>query len=62
MGVAARERVTKFKASSVVPQIEQVYQQLLHTKVLSIPSSSLGNTGTNLSSSVGSEVLGSRSN
>ncbi|GAC1361936.1 MAG: hypothetical protein NVS2B12_04490 [Ktedonobacteraceae bacterium] len=31
MGEAARQRVAKFKAGTVIPQIEQVYQQLLQT-------------------------------
>ena len=56
MGAAARERVAKFKASSVVPQIEQVYQELLYPKALSIHSSSFRDTTASFSSLTGREV------
>lgn len=46
MGALAKERVTRFQASSVVTNFEQVYQELLGTDASNTPESVLTATGS----------------
>ena len=58
MGNAAKQRVSRFKATTVVPQIEQVYQELLHPHSSSVDLPTPRDEPTRVHSFVGNQEVG----